>query len=281
MSDFAVFITTHGRPNNQLTLKTLLDSGYTGDYYLVLDDTDTTIDEYIQNFGKEHILVFNKLEVVNLTDTGKRIPNMKCVIYARNAVEYIAQQFELKSFVVADDDITRFRHRFIQDNSLKSVPITKSIDDILRAYSDYLLSCNISAMSFGLLSFYFAGVDALSQRAVEKLRIVHNFIFRNTSIKCDWVSDYGEDFVTSILSNQRGDIMFTPPQVQYDSKVPSKRLDGGMSELYKSTKMVNLILGSMIFQPSCISAKLFKGDYLPYIARDKAFPKIISGRYKR
>ena len=58
-NDFAIFILTHGRPDTQLTLKTLLACGYTGRWYLVLDDQDDTIQKYIDNFGADRIIVFN------------------------------------------------------------------------------------------------------------------------------------------------------------------------------------------------------------------------------
>lgn len=39
-NDFCVFILTHGRADNVVTLKTLLADGYTGDWYMVIDDED-------------------------------------------------------------------------------------------------------------------------------------------------------------------------------------------------------------------------------------------------
>lgn len=37
---FAVFILTHGRAENVITVKTLKKAGYTGETYLVIDDTE-------------------------------------------------------------------------------------------------------------------------------------------------------------------------------------------------------------------------------------------------
>ena len=45
-NDFAVFILTHGRPNNIVTLKTLRYQGYTGPIYFIIDDEDKTAEEY-------------------------------------------------------------------------------------------------------------------------------------------------------------------------------------------------------------------------------------------
>lgn len=38
--DFGVFIITHGRANEQITLKTLKKCGYSGKVFLVIDDED-------------------------------------------------------------------------------------------------------------------------------------------------------------------------------------------------------------------------------------------------
>ena len=44
MINYAVFIITHGRPDNQKTLETLMRLKFTGSWYLVLDNLDETID---------------------------------------------------------------------------------------------------------------------------------------------------------------------------------------------------------------------------------------------
>ena len=54
--DFAVFILTHGRPDNVKTLSTLKKCGYTGNVYFIVDNEDKTIDTYIKNFGSEFVI---------------------------------------------------------------------------------------------------------------------------------------------------------------------------------------------------------------------------------
>ena len=48
--NFAVFILTHGRPNNVKTYKTLKRFGYTGKIYIIIDNEDTSADDYYKNF---------------------------------------------------------------------------------------------------------------------------------------------------------------------------------------------------------------------------------------
>ena len=52
LDNFAVFILTHGRPDNVITYKTLQRQGYTGPVYIIVDNEDKTIDLYRKNFGR-------------------------------------------------------------------------------------------------------------------------------------------------------------------------------------------------------------------------------------
>ena len=52
MKDKAVFILTHNRANHVVTTKTLIDSGYTGEIFYVIDDEDPSEEVYRQFYGK-------------------------------------------------------------------------------------------------------------------------------------------------------------------------------------------------------------------------------------
>ena len=45
--DFAVFILTHGRPDNVMPYKTLQKCNYTGKVYFMIDNEDQSADEYV------------------------------------------------------------------------------------------------------------------------------------------------------------------------------------------------------------------------------------------
>ena len=63
----AVFILTHGRPDNIKTLDMLQRSGYTGKIHIVIDDEDARADEYFNRYG-DMVLQFNKKEVADQID---------------------------------------------------------------------------------------------------------------------------------------------------------------------------------------------------------------------
>lgn len=82
---FAVFILSHGRPNNVITLNTLKKCGYTGDWYIVIDNEDDTAEEYYKNFGRERVIMFDKLAVAQTFDTADTFEDRRTIVYARNA----------------------------------------------------------------------------------------------------------------------------------------------------------------------------------------------------
>ena len=62
ISKTALFILTNGRPDNQLTLQTLEKLNCTADIFLVCDDNDKTLSEYIERYG-EKVKIFNKNKI--------------------------------------------------------------------------------------------------------------------------------------------------------------------------------------------------------------------------
>ena len=57
--NYAVFILSHGRPDNVITYKTLRKQGYTGRIFIICDDEDKTLSQYKQKYGEE-VIVFSK-----------------------------------------------------------------------------------------------------------------------------------------------------------------------------------------------------------------------------
>ena len=79
---FAVFILTHGRAKNQLTLKSLQRQGYSGRWYLIIDNEDDQQAEYISRYGADHVIVFDKVEEIARTDTMDNFAEHRAVVYA-------------------------------------------------------------------------------------------------------------------------------------------------------------------------------------------------------
>ena len=93
----AVFILSHGRPDNVITYQTLRKQGYTGKIYIIVDDEDKTLKDYKNNFGDE-VIVFSKKDYENKFDIMDNFSGNKVIVYARNACYDIARNLGLDYF---------------------------------------------------------------------------------------------------------------------------------------------------------------------------------------
>ena len=91
MDNFCVFILSHGRPDRVFTYKTLIEKGYTGKTYIILDDEDKAHSKYVELYG-EDIVTFSKDEVAKTFDIGDCFDDKRAVVYARNACFDIAKK---------------------------------------------------------------------------------------------------------------------------------------------------------------------------------------------
>lgn len=115
-----VLILTHGRADNVVTMKTLQRQGYSGKWYMVIDDEDDMADDYRRNFGEEHIVTFCKQEAVDRADTMDNLDEHRAILYARNESFRIARDLGLKYFLMLDDDYSDFLFRFPEGKKLAS-----------------------------------------------------------------------------------------------------------------------------------------------------------------
>lgn len=106
---FVVFILSHGRPDSVHTLKTLKSLGYSGDWLIVIDNEDETAERYYQNFGREKVVMFDKLAISKTFDTADTFEDRRTIVYARNACWDIAKERGYRYFLELDDDYTSFR----------------------------------------------------------------------------------------------------------------------------------------------------------------------------
>lgn len=279
--NFAVMICTHGRPNAQHTLDFLRNNGYTGKIILVVDDEDDTVtDLMLKTYPNADTIKFDKQEWIDKSDTGTIENQRKCILYAKNYCEHLAQNLKLEAFVIADDDIFNLRYRYPEDGKLKSLKITQNLDGVINAYVDFMLSTDIVATGFGFTQFYFSGENSFSPENFLKYRVPYNFVFRNTKHKIDWMSWFGEDIITAVMYNKRGYFMQDIPYIQQEIK-PLAKEAGGMKETYDSNSDIRLTMQNVMYLPSELKAYRYNSKYMASIKKDNSFPMLVSSRYKK
>ena len=277
---FAVFILTHGRPHNQLTVKSLQDVGYTGEWYLVVDDQDDTFNEYVKVWGVDRVIVFHKDHFIRHTDVGLQVPVPKFAVFARNAIEHIAKYMGYQTFMMLDDDITKIRIRLPEGNSLKSYQINGQFDAIIENSVNYVLDCDIACMGLGFCNLYIGGVENFNKENPRQRLCAEAFI-RNTSHPISWRLNMVEDLITSIDAAMNGDVWFQFLPIQCEIKMSEGAVDGGNSDVYRQLGMYRISFMPVIAYPSSNAVRCSKKSWASTTSPDKCIPKILSSRYRK
>ena len=278
--EFAVFILTHGRPNNQITYRRLLANGYPGRVYLVVDDEDPTRGEYLRNFGDD-VIVFSKRAYEGTFDVGDLERTRRGVIYARNAVFDLAADLGLTHFLVLDDDYSGFYHRFIEGSSLRSIGVSDyaSLFDLMLDFLD----------ESGALSVCFAqGGDLIGgalggKYAQRLLRKAMNAFFCRVDRRFHFVGRINEDVNTYTTVSNRGGLFFTVVDVVLVQQRTQKQA-GGMTELYLDFGTYLKSFYSVVYQPQAVKLAMMGCTWWRIhhtVDWNACAPKILSEKWKK
>jgi hypothetical protein len=278
--NFAIFICSHGRPN-VLTVDALRGSGYTGGIVIVVDDEDDTVPQYYENYqGKDSIYIrqFCKQDYIDRVDTGSQKCNAKraTILYAKCFCEDLAREHGLDAFGIADDDFTGFRFRYLESDKMKSQLVHFSLDNVFNLYSKFIIENNMCMTSLATNQMFMGGMPK-----IEDYRIPFSFVIRNVSIPFEWQSDIFEDIISETLKSKVGYFMMQMPFVQLNLLPLYAGASGGMTEVYQSENFIGKLFPIIQHLPSC--TKIVPGIKRPTtkLMKDKAFPKLISGSFKK
>lgn len=222
--DFAVFILTHGRPNNVKTLKTLQNCGYTGKIYFIVDNEDKTIEQYQKNFGIEKVKIFNKKEMADNVDECNNFDERRTITHARNACFKIAKEIGITYFIELDDDYTQFKFRF--ENKLGYEAKVKNINKVFDIFLNFYKSTNVKAIAFS------QGGDHIGGFSVTKFkRKCMNSFICSTERPFQFIGAMNEDVNTYTTLATRGNLFFTYTSVQLD-QVATQSNKSGITDMY-------------------------------------------------
>ena len=279
--DFAVFILSHGRAHNQLTLYSLVKQGYSGKWYIVIDDEDDQKDEYILTYGRERVVVFNKAEWMEKTDSMDNFHIHGTVLYARNACYSIADDLNLKYFLVCDDDFTGFSYRYIEGETLKSVrPERKQLDLIFSAMLDFLIDTDADIVSFSTQSDIIGGVN--SERFKKRFtRKTLSTYFCRVDKPVKFAGTSMEDVIAYTSLGSKGKLFFAYVPLQIET-VPTKSYEGGNTALYIRQGDYGKHFYSVMAMPSSIREEIFPdGKARVRIVWSNTVPEIVGEEHRK
>lgn len=280
-SDFAVFILTHGRADNVATMGALKKGGYTGKWYMIIDDEDETAEQYRKNFGPEHVIMFDKQEAYDRADTMDNFNEHRAIIYARNETFRIAKELGLKYFLMLDDDYKEIDFRYVNGNKLSAKP-ARQMDRIFEDMLRFLDVSGAATVAFAQGGDFVGGLDGGNFKK-GLLRKAMNSLFCRTDRPIDFRGTMNEDVTTYTTLGSRGRLFFTLCNMCV-IQIPTQSLDGGMTESYLETGTYVKTFYSVIAMPSCIKVSMMYTKHKRIHHRidwECCVPKIINEKYRK
>jgi len=279
-NNFAVFILTHGRPNNVITYRTLRKGGYTGAIYIIVDNEDSTIDEYKKNFG-DKVIVFDKKAVADRTDTCDNFSEHNTVLYARNACFDIARDLGIDYFIQLDDDYTNFRGRLDENLIYKYIPCTQ-LDDIFCFMLKFYKSIDALSIAFSQGGDFVGGGSNPFITTLKMKRKAMNSFFCSVKRPFKFIGRMNDDVNTYMSLGNRGGLFLTIFNISIEQK-RTQAQPGGLTDMYLKYGTYIKSFYTVMQQPSCIIVRLTYHDVNPrlhhYTDWNRAVPKIIDEKH--
>ena len=279
IDDFAVFILTHGRPDRIHTLKTLEKQGYTGDWYLVIDNEDKKADEYYKNYG-DKVIMFDKKAISLTFDTADLSDDRRAIVYARNACFQIAKELGIKYFVEFDDDYTSFNLRYPKDGKLVA-RMLENLDDIFEMMLDFLEDTQALTVCFSQGGDHIGGLTGRWKRGL--IRKVMNSFFCRTDRPFQFLGRVNEDVNTYTYLGSKGELMLTTTDLML-VQLQTQSNQGGMTDLYLDSGTYLKSFYTVMYMPSAVEIREMgtaNRRLHHHVKWNNCVPMILNERYKK
>ncbi len=237
--DFAALILSHGRPDRIRTLEALKAFGYTGRYYIVVDDEDPRLSQYQDNFG-DRLLVFSKEAVAANVDAGDNFPGRTSPLWARNASFELAHSVGCRYFVQLDDDYYWFGIRSKRNMGIRN------LDAIFEAFVQFLTLEGVATIALAQGGDHIGGFDG----RIRLKRKAMNSFFCDVEKPFDFVGRLNDDVNTYVVHGHRGELLFTLTNVQLDQK-DTQSNPGGLTEAYLDFGTYVKSFYTVMYAPHC------------------------------
>lgn len=279
-NDFAVFILSHGRPNNVKTFKTLRDGGYTGKIYIIIDDEDSRADEYFRLYGNT-IIQFSKAKEAEKTDACDNFPKRNTVLFARNAAFKIAKDLGLQYFLELDDDYGAIRYRYSKGNCLCSFRCFQ-FDRLFEAILEYLDETKAKTITFAQGGDFIGGTGSTGWNKC-LLRKAMNSFFIRTDNPFKFVGRMNDDVNTYVTEGMRGELFLTVTDLAIE-QMATQQNEGGLTDMYLELGTYVKSFYTVMQAPSCAKVAWMGTSHLRlhhHIAWNNAVPWIVPESYRK
>ena len=284
-NDFAILILTHGRPDNIKTLSSLKRAGYTGKYYIVIDNEDEKANEYYNLYG-DKVIMFDKQAISDNPNYDKfdNNNNKKVIYFARNAAMEIAKDLGLKYYMQFDDDYTNFMYRYEKKDSLGRLESLqmKNMDEIINHLIEFLNNTKALTVCFSQGGDHLGGVNGGIWKTKLKRKAMNSFLV-DVDRSFKFYGRINEDVNTYTMLGNRGELFFTIADIQLN-QAQTQTNAGGMTDIYLDSGTYVKSFYSVICSPQAVKISMM-GDTQMRIHHkvywNYCVPKIINEKYKK
>lgn len=225
---FAVFILSHGRPDNVITYDTLRNRGYTGPIYIVIDNEDETAERYRELYG-DQVVMFDKLAVSKTFDIADNFEGRAAVVYARNVCFDLAQELGIDYFLELDDDYLSFCYKYDHELNYREQPCYE-LDKLFEIVLDYYKSIPALTVALAQGGDFIGGENICGGKLSMKRKAMNTF-FCSAERPFTFVGRMNEDVNTYTSEGNRGGLFLTLFNAMIH-QVPTQLGAGGMTGLY-------------------------------------------------
>lgn len=279
--DFAVFILSHGRPDKVVTVSTILSSGYKGRWYIIIDNEDESAKSYYENYGFDHVIMFDKYEKSLHVDSCDVERRRNAVLYARESCFEIAERLGLTYFLELDDDYYEISSRVEKNDTLSSIHV-KDLDSIINECIDFLDVSKAHCIAFSQMGDFIGGLNS-SMYKNRVTRKAMNAFLCTTKRPFSFIGRMNDDVNTYVLEGSRGKLFLTIADVSIN-QFDTQKMKGGLSDMYMEYGTYVKSFFSVITNPSCVKVSeigQFHKRLHHYVYWDNAVPRIIRECYKK
>lgn len=278
---YCVFILSHGRAGNVVTARTLRRRNYTGEIYILIDDTDKQKYEYQKEFG-DKVIIFDKKKAAEKTDTLDNFGNLKAVVYARNTVNEIANKLGYQYYIVMDDDYHVFQYRFDSENRYR-YKLIYNLNVVFDICITFLKYTNIDCLCMAQGGDFIGGAESGISKSVKLTRKMMNVYFCNTEKPIEFYGSINEDVNAYVHNGSVGKVYFTTNMLSIVQGVTQGNA-GGLTDIYLELGTYVKSFYSVIIQPSCVKVAVMGTKFKRIhhsVSWDHAVPVIISEKYRK
>lgn len=273
-----IYIISKGRPQCR-TAKTLTKMKYPGEWFIVCGNNDETLEQYLANWGEEHVKVFDWYDEVKHTDTMDNfgfdsMPSGACPV--RNATAEISRRRGERRHWQFDDDYTGFQ---VFDAKTGKRPHCdgKKLAECMEAIAEFADRCGLSNCGFppSTIETCKDGALGLARRVFN----AHN-LPSGGELFVPWRARLNDDLINAVNVWRTGRIELSVKCLAMNMP-PTQSEAGGLTDIYLDEGTVRKTAYAVMAAPGQVKLVDRFGRYHHSADWNRIVPKIVSDEYQK